>query len=462
MATTGDKLSARIAPSRELHRTASRGAPILLAVAAALQITVAMGPMANELGNIQPLVWVAAAAIGLVQCFFIAELAVHFPNRSGGTATYAHEALGHRVRWLPALSSWGYWFAWTPGVAVNLILASSYLRATIAPHVNTVVMSVILGCLLYALNARGLQFNVRISAALIVLTAVPLAAMLLAPLVRPSLFHSAHVLPFHFPGGHGSPVALVVKWLFVAAWSAYGAEMGSAIFAECRTSRSAVVRGMAVAGTACLVAFTLVPFVMTGIVGASGLGSDPSAVFLAPARVVLGGAGATITGLMLAGALIVGAQAYIISSSRTLYQMSHDGYMPRMFQRTNRYGVPFNTVLCDALVIAILVAVFGVNVVNVVAAANVGYLLVFIILPISFVIIRRRRMRAGEILVMPGWMTPVAILFAAFNAVLLVAGAALWGPRIWLTAAIVLSAVLPLVFLRGYEERRARRAAGVL
>jgi amino acid transporter len=164
-----------------------------------------------------------------------------------------------------------------------------------------------------------------------------------------------------------------------------------------------------------------------------------------------------ITGLMLAGALIAGAQAYIISSSRTLYQMSRDGYMPRMFQRVNRFGVPFNTVLCDATVIALLIGIFGTNVVNVVAAANTGYLLVFIILPLGFVIIRRRRSRAGDALVMPGWMTPLALIFAAFNAVLLVLGAALWGTRIWLTGAVVMTAVLPLMFLRAGEDRRARR-----
>lgn len=456
MADAGTRLSEGTSRG-ELHRTASWRSSVLLAVAAALQITVAMGPMADQVGNIQPLIWAFAAAAGLVQCLFIAELATHFPHRSGGTATYAHEAFGGRNRWLPALSSWGYWFAWTPGIAVNLILAASYLRATIAPHVSTVALSLTLGAALYAVNARGLRLNVRITATLIVLTALPLAALLMAPLVDPSLFHGGHVWPLHFPAGHGAPASLVIKWLFVATWSAYGAEMGSTIFAECRASERAAVRGMAVAGTACLVGFTLVPLVMTGIVGARGLSANPATVFLAPARIVLGGAGAMITGLMLAGALIAGAQAYIISSSRTLYQMSRDGYMPRMFQRVNRFGVPFNTVLCDATVIALLIGIFGTNVVNVVAAANTGYLLVFIILPLGFVIVRRRRSRAGDALVMPGWMTPLALIFAAFNAVLLVLGAALWGTRIWLTGAVVMTAVLPLMFLRAGEDRRARR-----
>lgn len=464
MADASIRLSGPGISNYELHRNNFWGAPILLALAAALQITIAMGPMAQDLGNIQPLVWVFAAAVGLIQCFFIAELASHFPHRSGGTATYAHEAFGDRIKWLPALSSWAYWFAWTPGVAVNLILASDYLHATVLPHFSTIASSLVVGLILYGANARGLLFNVRISALLIILATVPLAILLMAPLARPTLFHAVYAWPPHFPASrgavHGFPAGLVVKWIFVAAWSAYGAEMSSTIFAECRTSRRTIMRGMSISGIACLASFSLVPLVMTGIVGSHELGNEPTTVFLVPADAVLGRAGVSVTGIMLAAALIVGAQAYIISSSRTLYQMSLDGYLPRMFQRVNRFGVPFNTVLCDAVVIALLVAVFGTNVVNVVASANSGYLLVFVIMPVGYVIIRHRRRRADEALIMPRWMTPLAVVLAAFNGFLLIAGSALWGTGIWLTGTLVLCAVFPLMVVRRHEERRDRTLRG--
>jgi amino acid transporter len=451
------KLSGHHVRDHELHRNTFRGAPTLLAFAAALQITIAMGSMAHDLGDVQPLIWAFAAAVGLVQCLFIAELAVNFPRRSGGTATYAHEAFGNRNGWLPALSSWAYWFAWIPGVAVNLILAADYLQATIFPHFNTIAISVIIGILLYIMNVYGLLLNIRVSVILVVLAAVPLATLLLAPLARPSLFHGTYVWPLHFPGAHDFPIGSVIKWLFVATWSAYGAEMASTIFAECRTSRRIIIRDMSISGVACLTVFSLVPLAMTGMVGAHGLGSEPTTVFLVPAHAVLGRAGVTITGLMLASALIVGAQAFIISSSRTLYQMSLDGYIPRIFQRVNRFGVPFNTVLCDATVIALLVGIFGTNVINVVASANSGYLLVFIILPLGYVVIRRRSNRIGSVAVMPRWMTPIALVLAVFNAVLLIAGAALWGPQIWLTGVAVLVAIFPLMLVRRLQERRDQR-----
>ena len=450
------KISGSRAAEGALHKHLSWHAPILLAVAAGLQITAVMSPMASQLGNLQPFIWGFAALIGFIQCFFIAELAVYFPNRSGGTATYAHEALGNRAGWLSALSSWAYWFAWTPGVAVNLILASNYLRGTVFPHASIVLISLTLGALLYILNFSGIHINVRVSTTLIVLTCIPLILILIATVAQPSLFSGTHIWPIRFPADQGSRAGLIIKWLFVAAWSAYGAEMSSTIFAEARATRNAIIHSMAIAGTACLIAFTVIPLVMTGIVGASALGNDPATVFLVPANAVLGAAGAKITGLMLAGALTVGAQAYIISSSRTLYQMSRDGYMPRFFLRVNRYGAPYGGIVCDATVIAVLVGIFGTNVVNVVAAANIGYMVVFVILPLVFVAIRRRSVYA-DAAVMPRWMTPIALLLATVNAVLLVVGGALWGTRIWLTGVIALAVVFPFMAVRSLEERRRRR-----
>jgi hypothetical protein len=61
---------------------------------------------------------------------------------------------------------------------------------------------------------------------------------------------------------------------------------------------------------------------------------------------------------------------------------------------------------------------------------------------------------------MAGWLAPVALAFAAVNAVLLVAGSVLWGPGIWLTGAVVLIAVFPLMLIRALEERHARRVLG--
>lgn len=443
--------------SVDLHRSVSWRSSILLAVGAGLQVTVVMGAMAGELGNLHVLVWSGAALIGLVQCFLIAELATHAPNRAGGVATYAQEALGRRTPWLAALSGWGYWFAWTPGIAVNLILAADYLRATIAPQVNTMVMSVAIGVVLYGLNTLGLRHLMRIAAVLMVLAGVTLLALLVTPLAQPSLFSTDEIWPLRLPDAAASDGAsdleLVIKWLFVATWTAYGAELAACIVAELRDSAGKVVRAMATAGVVCLVAFTAVPLVMTGIVGADGLSESPSTVFLAPADAVFGSAGRIIVGVMLASALILGAQAYIIASSRTVYQMSRDRYLPKVFTRVNRFGVPIMSIFCDAAVIAVLLLLFGSDVINVVAAANIGYLVVFVLMPLSFVIVRIQRSRRGQPVVLRPVWTVVGAVLIAVNAVLLVVGAALWGTKIWLTGVVIMVLIFPLMLWRRWRDR---------
>jgi amino acid transporter len=450
-----------------LQRSVSWRSLVLLAVGAALQITVVMGAMAGELGNLHVLVWAGAALIGLVQCFFIAELARHAPHRAGGAATYAQEAFGGRVSWVAALSGWGYWFAWTPGIAVNLILAAEYLHSTVAPGVNTVLLSAAIGVVLYALNTLGLRHLMRVSAVLMVLAGLTLLALLVTPLLQPSLFDAGELLPLSPPpDAEASTWELLVKWFFVATWSAYGAEIAASIVAELREPAAKVMRAMVTAGLVCLAAFAVVPIVMTGIVGAGGLGESPSTVFLAPAEAVFGDAGRLIVGVMLACALILGAQAYIIASSRTVYQLSQDAHLPRVFTRVNRFGVPVMSIFCDAAVIAVLLIIFGADVVNVVAAANIGYLVVFVLMPLSFVIVRLRRRRAGLPSVLhPAW-TWIGVAVVAINALLLVVGAALWGVQIWLTGLIVMTLIFPLIWWRRWRDRvdadRRRGAAAEL
>lgn len=52
-----------------LMRTVTWRSSVLLAIGAGLQVTVLMGAMAGELGNIHVFVWASAALVGLAQCW---------------------------------------------------------------------------------------------------------------------------------------------------------------------------------------------------------------------------------------------------------------------------------------------------------------------------------------------------------------------------------------------------------
>lgn len=436
-----------------LSRSVSHHSGVALAIGAGLLVTVSVGPMAAELGSLTWLLWVFVAAVGAVQCLLIGDMASAFPDRSGGPAAYAHEAFKSTYPLVAAASGWGYYFAWTPGTAVNLILASYYVRATVAPDANVVVVGLVLATALYAVNYLGIELSIRTAAILAVLAITPLVVIVAGLLVTPSALRLDELLTFSIPGrSWAAPAAwaLLLKWAFVAAWAAYGAEMASTVVAEIRDPEGRISQMMMRAGVICLFTFSVMPLALISAAGVSGLAEDPLVSLLPAAEAVFGVVGAKMLGLMLAVALVLGAHAFIIGGSRTIYQMARDGYMPRFFGRLNKHGAPVGSIFLDALIIFALLLVFGTRVVHVVAAANFGYVFVFVILPLGYLLLGDRcSERSG----MRPARRRLAMALFSFNAVLLFVGGLQWGATVALTGALVMSLIVPLYLVSQAQSR---------
>lgn len=87
-----------------LTRAVTWKSSFVISLGGSLLVATTLGPMAAEIGPASVFVWTLIALIGVFQCLMIAEMAGMFPNKSGGTATYAHEAFKrpHRCSvWLP-------------------------------------------------------------------------------------------------------------------------------------------------------------------------------------------------------------------------------------------------------------------------------------------------------------------------------------------------------------------------
>jgi amino acid transporter len=439
------------------RRAISWRAAFILSLGGALLVTVALGAMAAEIGAASLLVWTGTVLIGTLQCLLLAELASRFPQKVGGAPAYTHEGFKAISPLFGAVATWGYWVAWIPGVAVNLTLAATYIEATFLPGINTLALTLALALGLYALNALGLRPSVWLSGLLALCALLPLTIILAAPLFRPALWHGANfspLLPTGLAWSSGATWALLAKWAFVAVWSSYGAEMVATVVGELRDPQRDVPKAVGAATTATTLAFVLVPLVLLGIIGVEGLTQDPYVAFLTAASAIFGAGGATIVAIMLIAALILGAEVFIISSSRALYQLSKDGLTMQGYGRLNRHGVPVGSVVWDAAITLLLLAIFRHDIVRVVAAANVGYLVVFILLPLAYVLVRRRsRERAPFHL--PRLFVPLALAIAAFNALLFVVGGLQWGAKVLAIGIALTLTFLPFYLLRGYG-RRAR------
>jgi amino acid transporter len=441
-----------------LARSVTWRAAVLLSVGTALLVVVSLGPMAEELGPLSWVVWSVTAMVGAVQCLFIAELARRWPAQAGGTATYAHLELERHAPLLAGLSSWGYWFAWTPGIAVNAILAAEYLGSAVDVD-GTLPLALVLVAGLYAVNYAGLRASARLYVVVAVVAVVPLAAILVGALADPDELDFGALGPLTVPGGllSAAGIALVLKWAFVAVWSSYGAEIASTVVAEMADPVRKVGRAMAAAAVTCVIAFTVIPVVLFALVGTAGLTEDPAVVLLDPAEELFGTAGSRVVAVMLAAALLLGAQAFVVGSSRTVFQMARDRHVPALFGRVSRQGVPVGSLAFDVVVILVLLVIFGDGVVDIVASANLGYVVVFILLPITYLLARRStgQLRSGRDLARGRHLAAVAMLLV--NTVLLVGGAPQWGWTVMLTGAAVLSLIVPLHWL---ARRQPAEAAG--
>lgn len=449
----------------DLPVTSSWMTAVLVATGGSLMVIVSLGAMAAELGNVSIWVWIATAAIGGAQCLLIAELASRFPERAGGTAQFAYRVRPQGSPTFGALSAWCYWFAWTPGIAVNLVLAATCLRNLYLPGVSPVLLALVIGAALYTVTALGLKLSTLINAVLAVVAVAVVAIIVIGPVFRPRSFDMSQVLPAAMPSdggqGIGHQLALMAKWTFVATWSAYAAEMASTVCAEIRRPERMMKTVMSVSAIICFVAFAAVPIALFGVVGVSGIQGDPFEVVAHAGSVMLGPMGTTIVELGLTGVLILGAETFIIGSSRTIYQMAQDGYLPVAFAKVNKRGAPVGSIAWDVVVIAVMLVVFGTNVVNVVAAANFGYLMVFVLMPIAYLVLRHQPGgRPGSFRWGP-LMVPLAVGLSLANLVMLVVGGVQWGLPVVLVGVGVSLLILPVSFAtRRLAARRASAALG--
>ena len=421
---------APVAAQPKLARTVTWKSAFVVSLGGALLIATSLGAIAGDLGPASVFVWTLIITIGILQCLMIAEMASMFPNKSGGTAVYAHEAF---KKWpiVGAIANWGYWCGWVPVIPVNLIVAAGYLKSfvpSLTDH-QVLIAAIVMAIALYAVNYIGLKPGIWSSSVMAFCAIGPMAVIVLSPVFLPHLFHASNLFPFKPLNGswhsHASWM-LMFKWMFVALWSAYGIESASTTIAEFKDPHKDAPKAMTAASVGGFIAYAVLPFVMLGIVGVSVLTQDASVAFLPAAQAIFGHVGGIIVSIMLITALLLGVQTTIIGSSRSMYQMTHDGQMIKQFGIINKFGVPVGSMFVDAAVTIAMLLIFKNNVINLIAASNVGYLIVWLLLLPAYVILRRTQPNAVRTFKLPGFFVPLAVLITVFNAFLFFAGGLQW------------------------------------
>jgi amino acid transporter len=482
------------APSSTLHRTLDwRGAFWAISgVPAGVLLT--MGGVATVVGQASWAVWIVSVLIGFLQCFVYAEIAGLYPDKAGGASVYGAAAWIRYSKFVAPISVWCNWLAWSPVLALGTGLAAAYVMTSLFPanaaintwHLTLLDLGGVKPGLTLRINAVALiaaafllvtfllqhQGAARAAGAQKLLALVclcPLALVGLVPIVTGDL-PSDHLFPLlpvvRDAAGHASfgtwnaaGLTLLAAGLFGAGWSTYGFEGAVCYVREFRDPARDTYKAIFSAGLLCLAIFTLVPLAFQASLGLQGM-TDPAiydgtGVALALASIVKGGV--IVTNLFVAMfilALLLIVMSSMMGSSRTLYQASVDGWLPRYLSHVNRHGAPTAAMWTDLafnLILLMLSDYFTVLMVS-----NVCYM-IFIFLNLQAGWIHRidrphwpRPFRA------PGWLIATGAILGFVNLTLMGAGAEVWGPGTLRNGLIATSLILPVFVFRHYVQDKGR------
>ena len=393
-----------------------------------------IGAVAATVGKLSWLVWTLSIAMGFIQSFTYAEIAGLFPDKAGGTSIYGAIGWVRYAKLVAPVSVWCNWFAWSPVQATGSALAAGYiLTGMFAPDsaVNTWQLTLLdLGAIKTGLSLRinsvfvlgavillavkiiqdgGILRSANTTKIIGISAMIPLILIGVVPLVTGDIVKAnffplaplAHDAAGRVADGTWNMAGITVfaAGMFLAAWSTYGFETAVCYTGEFKNPKTDTFKAIFYLGLLCVVVYTLVPFAFQGYLGLGALIHpavlDTAGAVTAPAvyggmlapdiysgmgvanvmaRMVHAGRiiGAVVV-VMLILALVLSLMTSMAGSSRTLYQASLDGWLPRYLAKVNEHGAPTNAMLTNFIFNLLLLLLS--DSVFIIGAANVGYLI---------------------------------------------------------------------------------------
>ena len=346
-------------------------------------------------------------------------------------------------------------------------------------HFNsTFLIGVILMLIMFAIQHRGIASTAAAQRVLAIIVLVPLLLVGLVPIFTGAI-QSANVTGLFPPTAAYSGVdgawdiggwTLFLGGLYIAAWSTYGFETAVCYTRELKDPKTDTFRAIFYSGLLCAVFFFLIPFAFQGVLGQEGMLAtgivDGTGIAEALGNMVGGGKVITqIFVILMILALFLAIMTAMAGSSRTLYQGSKDGWLPKYLGHTNSHGAPTNAMWTD----------FGFNLILLALASDAGgYFYVLAISNVGYILFNFLNLNAGWIHRIDSghierpWKAPAILIgintvLAFVNALFLGAGAKVWGYENALWSGLVFAAlIVPVFWYRHYVQDGGKFPAGAM
>lgn len=333
---------------------------------------------------------------------------------------------------------------------------------------STFVIGVILMLIILFIQEKGIASTASAQKYLAIIVLVPLLLVGLVPLFTGAInwMNVTNLVPptAAYSGVDGDwsigGWTLFLGGLYIAAWSTYGFETAVCYTRELKDPKTDTFRAIFYSGLLCVVFFFLIPFSFQGVLGQEGMLAtgivDGTGVGEAMGNMIGGGPVITqIFVILMIMALFLAIMTAMAGSSRTLYQGSRDGWLPKYLGQVNSHGAPRNAMWTD----------FAFNVILLALASDVaGYFYVLAISNVGYILFNFLNLNAGWIHRIdsahmerpwkaPTWLIGVNTVLAFVNALFLGAGAKVWGYENALWSGLIFAAfIFPVFWFRHYMQ----------
>jgi len=439
-----------------------------------------MADIAPLVGAISWLIWTLSVSFGMVQSATYAEIAGLYPSKSGGTSVYGAMAWLPYSRILAPISVWCNWLAWTPVLTIGSGLAATFTLDWLLPdgasfrdwkiellnlggiapggadltvRIDAIfLLAVVFLLITFAIQHHGVLRAARVQMVIGIAVFLPLILVAVIPLLGGRI-SSDNLTPFEPINGAWNLEGwqLVAGGLFLAAWSAYAFETSICYTREFKDPAKDTPKAIFAAGGMCVAVYVLVPLAFQGTLGSGVIGDLDISMGDKMGDMV--GGGSFVFGLMtimLVLAVLLSITTAMAGSSRTLYQGSVDGWLPKYLSKTNKHGAPTPAMWTDLAF-------------NLVLLLLSDYIFVLACSSVCYMIFNFLNLNAGWIhrvdrpnAVRP-WKAPTILIgiggFMAFvNAFLLGFGSLLWGSYAIWAGLIGAALVIPIFIYRHYVQ----------
>lgn len=375
-------------------------------------------------------VWAGAAFVGLLQVMLYSEMALMFPNKTGGIGMFVHEAWRKYFAPLGPLCAYGYWMAWSLALAALGLTLGGLVKAqwlsdtgvffTLGNVQVGVEHFIAAGAIVsvWGLNVLGIKPTVRVLWILNIGAVFVLAVFVFMPFISGQW--SAESFSFHFAGDWGG-WKLALGLMYLAAWSVYSTEIIATFAPEFRDTKRDLPKATAWNGVTMLAVYLFVPLGAAGTVGEQTVSDNPIAYSVLAFEQLVGPASGFVT-LIVCASLFASMTASTGDAGRALYGLAREGMTLKLLDHlSKRNGMPVRQMTLD-LVINLAMVFFLGSTLAVLFASNFGYLLCTTFAVSAFVLLRKDRPNWPRPFKLRSYWIGIAVVVAVVDAVVTVVG----------------------------------------